>query len=343
MDEPDAEPAEAPLLPRARMRDVARAAGVSAMTVSRALRTPGKLAPSTLERVERAVERLGYVPDRIAGALSSHETRVVTALVSTLGGSVFADTVAGLTGGLHAAGYRLLLGTTDYSPEDEEGLIAATLGRRPDGLALTSHVHTRAARTMLRRSGVPVVELWELPEEPIDSAVGFSNREAARAMTRFLYGLGYRHIGLLVGGEHRDLRRREGYLAALGELGLGEPRVVPTDPAMGAVEAGAAGLARLRERWPDADAVFCTSDLLALGTLAQARRLGLAVPGEIAVAGFGDFEYSGSAGLALTTLRVPGLAMGEEAARVILGRRSGEITGPVTVDLGFEPVRRATA
>ena len=336
------EPVDAAPLPRARMQDVAREAGVSAMTVSRALRTPGKVAPPTRERIERAVARLGYVPDQVAGALSSQGTRLVTALVSTLGGSVFAETVAGLTRGLHGAGYRLLVGATDYSCEDEEGLIAATLGRRPDGIALTSHVHTQAARRMLRRSGVPVVELWELPEAPIDSAVGFSNREAARAMTRFLHGLGYRRIGLVGGGEERDLRRREGYLAAMRDLACA-PRALPPDPALAGVEAGAAGLARLRERWPDADAVFCTSDVLALGALMQARRQSLAVPGEVAVAGFGDFEYAGDAGLGLTTLRVPGRAMGEEAARVILGRRSGAIAGPVTVDLGFEPVRRATA
>ncbi len=336
------EPADPAPFPRARMRDVAREAEVSTMTVSRALRTPGKVAPATRERVARAVARLGYVPDQVAGALSSHETRLVTALVSTLGGSVFAETVAGLTQGLHAAGHRLLIGTTDYSSQDEEGLIAATLGRRPDGVALTSHVHTEGARRLLRRSGVPVVELWELPEAPIDSAVGFSNREAARAMTRFLHGLGYRRIGLIGGGEERDLRRREGYLAAMREL-ASEPRDLPADPSPAGVEAGAAGLARLRERWPDADAAFCTSDVLALGALMEARRRGLAVPGEVAVAGFGDFEYAGDAGLGLTTLRVPGRAMGEEAARVILGRRSGAIAGPVTVDLGFEPVRRATA
>ena len=335
------EPAEAAPFPRARMQDVAHEAGVSAMTVSRALRTPDKVAPATRERVAQAVACLGYVPDQVAGALSSQGTRLVTALLSTLGGSVFAETVAGLTRGLHEAGYRLLIGTTDYSPEDEEGLIAATLGRRPDGIALTSQVHTRAARRMLRRSGVPVVELWELPEAPIDSAVGFSNREAARAMTRFLHDLGYRRIGLIGGGEERDLRRREGYRAAMGDLGA--PRDLPPDPSLAGVEAGAAGLVRLRQRWPDADAVFCTSDVLALGALMEARRQGLDVPGRIAVAGFGDFEYASDAGLGLTTLRVPGQAMGEEAARVIVGRRSGAIAGPVIVDLGFEPVRRATA
>lgn len=265
MDDPHAPlPPARTRVPHARMSDVAREAEVSVMTVSRALRTPGKVAPETRARVARAVAHLGYVPDQVAGALSSRGTRLVTALVSTLGGSVFADTVAGLTQGLHEAGHRLLLGTTDYSSEDEEGLIAATLGGRPEGIALTSHVHTEGARAMLRRSGVPVVELWELPEDPIDSAVGFSNFEAARAMTRFLHGLGHRRIGLIGGEGPRDLRRREGHAAALGELGLAS-RALPPDPTLGGVEAGAAGLARLRTRWPEADAVLCLSDVLALG------------------------------------------------------------------------------
>ena len=328
------------------MEEVAREAGVSTMTVSRALKTPDKVAVATRERVASAVRRLGYVPDRVAGALSSGESRLVAALLSTIAGSIFADTVAGLSASLAEGGYQLLLGTTDYSPANEEALIATALGRRPDGLVLTSGVHTEGARRSLQRAGLPVLELWDLPEHPIDMAVGFSNRDAGRRMTSFLHELGYHRIaitGSFGDRDHRGLQRQEGYVRALRDAGLGSPRIVLGDERHTSIEAGAIGLQRVRERWPDTDAIFCTSDAVALGALAEARRGSLEVPRDIAIAGFGDFEYAGPTGLDITTLRVPGRTIGREAGRLLIARRRGEIMEPVVLDVGFEPVRRGTA
>jgi LacI family gluconate utilization system Gnt-I transcriptional repressor len=328
------------------MRDVAREAGVSAMTVSRALKTPDKVAAATRERVRQAVRKLGYVPNHAAGSLSSRDTQLVTALLSTLTGSIFTDTVAALTQSLRAADCQLLIGTTDYSPESEEALIASTLGRRPSGIVLTSGEHTEATRNMLRRSGVPVVELWELPEEPIDMAVGFSNYDAGRCMTRFLYELGYRRIatmGSLGRHDRRAQRRQEGYAETVRALGIGPARIIGPEPGLTNIEAGAAGLSQLRERWPEADAVFCTSDAVALGAIAEARRRGLGVPADIAIAGLGDVDYAGPAGFDITTLRVPSRAMGSEASRLLIARRRGELDKHVIVDVGFKPIRRASA
>ncbi|MEQ8395562.1 LacI family DNA-binding transcriptional regulator [Thalassobaculum sp.] len=335
------------------MQDVALAAGVSTITVSRVLRSPEKVKAATRERVEAAVRDLGYVPDQVAGSLSSRESRLVAALVSTLAGSVFASTVDGLAQSLRDEGHQLMLGTTEYSSASEQALIATALSRRPDGMVLTSGEHTPAARAMLAGSGVPVVEVWELPEDPIDMAVGFSNTEAGRAITEALYQTGRRRIGFIGGGSRRSAEvgegdrrgrlRRQGYEAALAEHGLGEPRVVP-NPADGSmVERGARDLAALLERWPDTDAVFCSSDSVALGALSEARRRGIDVPGTLAVAGFGDFEMAGESGLGLTTVRIPGYAIGAEAGRLLLARKRSEATGPRILDLGFEIVRRATA
>lgn len=330
-----------------RMREVAAAAGVSTMTVSRVLRTPGKVSRETCARVEAAIRKMGYVPDDAAGALSSRRSRIVGALVSTLGGSIFASTIDGLSQTLREAGYQLLLATTNYAPELEADFIAAMLARRPDGLVLTSTRHTRSANRLLKGAGVPIVELWELPERPIDSAVGFSNQAAGKAMTDFLADIGHRRIGFIGRSDLSDTRgqlRRKGYENALAERALHAPRIVAaaglgTDDS----RAGAAGLAELLARWADTTAVFCSSDNVALGALSQARRLGLAIPGDIAIAGFGDFEMASEHGLALTTVRVPGFAIGEEAARVVLQRRSGETPNRRVVDLGFRIVRRMTA
>lgn len=334
------------------MQDVAQAAGVSAITVSRVLRTPGKVKAATRERVEAAVRTLGYVPDQVAGSLSSRESRLVAALVSTLAGSIFASTVDGLAQSLREAGHQLLLGTTEYSTASEEALVATALSRRPDGIVLTSGTHTPAARAMLAGAGIPVVEVWELPEDPVDMAVGFSNLEAGRAMTRHLHATGRRRIGFIggdrpgagtAGGDRRGRLRRQGYESALAELGLGPPRLV-TEPASGSmVERGAGDLASLLARWPDTDAVFCSSDSAALGAVSEARRRGIAVPDGLAVAGFGDFEFAGESGLGLTTVSIPGHAIGAEAGRLLLAAKRGEKVARPILDLGFTIVPRATA
>ncbi len=328
------------------MQDVARMAGVSAITVSRALRAPHRVRPATRERVERAIRALGYVPDEIAGSLSSRETRQVAAVVSTLGGSIFASTVDGLAQSLREHGHQLLLGTTEYSSASEEKLIATALSRRPDGLVLTSADHTAAARRMLARAGVPVVEVWDIPDAPFDMAVGFSNIGAGHAMTRFLHQIGRRRIGFIGGlheGDHRGRLRRQGYAAALRELELGPPRTIVDTGGTAMVERGARHLALLLERWPDTDAVFCASDSVALGALSEARRRGFAVPEKLAIAGFGDFDFAGEFGLGLTTVRIPGYAIGATAGQMIIRRKQGDRDTPKVVDLGFEIVRRASA
>ena len=330
----------------ARMSEVAGAARVSAMTVSRVLRAPDKVRPETRKRVEAAIRKLGYVPDEAAGAFSSRRSRTIGALVSTLGGSFFASTVDGLSQTLREAGYQLLLATTNYTPEIESESIVAMLARRPDALVLTSTQHTDVAQRVLKRSRIPIVELWELPAAPIDSAVGFSNRAAGKAMTEFLADVGYRSIGFINRSDRfdeRGLLRRAGYEDALAERGLHAPRIVSVAGLGDDPRAGANGLAELLMRWEDTTAIFCSSDSVALGALSEARRRGLVVPGEIAVAGFGDFEMAGENGLALTTVRVPGLAIGAEAARLVLQRGNSEASTRDVVDLGFQIVRRMTA
>lgn len=328
------------------MRDVARRAGVSAMTVSRVLKAPHKVAPATRAKVEAAVAALGYVPDDAARSLSSRHSRLVAALVSTVADSIFASTVDGLAESLRAHGRHLLLGTTEYSALTEEALLLAILSRRPDGVVLTSGVHTETTRRLLKGAGIPVVEAWELPDDPIDMAVGFSNLEAGRAMTRFLAELGYRRIGF-VGGQspddHRGRRRAEGYRRALLEAGLGPPRMSPAET-LEPIETGARGLSWLLDAEPDTDCVFCASDAVALGALSEARRRGLEVPGQLAVAGLGDFDFAGPSGLCLTTMRIPGRTIGSEAGRMLIERRlHGRAPGASVVDVGFELVRRATA
>lgn len=326
------------------MGEVAERAGVSKITVSRVLRSPDKVKQDTRERVHAAIAELGYVPDEAAGGLSSRRSRIVGAVISTLAGSTFASTVDGLGARLRQNGHQLLLAGTDYSSAKEAEAVAAMLGRRPDGLVLTSTTHTEGARQTLAASRIPVVELWELPADPIGYAVGFSNHDAGAAMARHLLATGRRRmafIGTAGEGDRRGRLRYEGFAEVLAQSGVADVRA--TAGAAGTQTArGARGLAAVLERWPDTEAVFCSSDALAFGALSEAGRRGLIVPDDIAIAGFGDFEFAGEFGLDLTTVRVPGLQIGETAAQLILDVNAGIQPESHTVDVGFEVIARTT-
>lgn len=327
------------------MSDVARHAGVGKITVSRALRTPGKVSPETLKRIKAAVAELGYVLDETAAALSSQRSRTVGALVSTLEQPVFSSTIRGLNEGLRSANLQLLLATTRYQPETEAELIPTLLGRRPEALVLTSSNHTKAARDLLSASDTPTVELWELPESPICAAVGFSNRDAARTITRHLIDTGRRNIAYLCTDRPEDTRaklRHQGYLDAIATTQQQRALFVPVTADETGADQGAKGFLEIRNRWPDTDAIVCVSDALGLGAWCEAMRQGARVPGDIAITGFGDFDYTGASGIGLTTVHIDGEKIGQTAADLICQSSDGADIRGQRIDIGFSLVRRTT-
>jgi LacI family gluconate utilization system Gnt-I transcriptional repressor len=311
------------------MADVAQRAGVSKMTVSRAL-SGQNVSLATRERVLAVIAELGYVPDASAGALSTGRSGFVAALVPTLSNSNFADTARGLTDALAPAGLQLLLGFTEYRPEREEELVRAMLARRPEAVVLTGGDHAPATRSMLRQAGLPVLETWEQPPEPLGCAVGFSNAEAATLMVRHLAGRGYRRIAFL-GGEsgldRRGAERERGYAEAVAALGL-PVRIIHHGIPPLSMQHGAEAVARLIQEFPDSDAAFCVSDLFAFGAIMACQRQGWAVPGRLAVAGFGDFEISRICYPSITTIGVDAHALGLRAGQALLealgARRQGK-------------------
>lgn len=323
---------------------MARRAGVAPITVSRALRAPQSVAEATRSRVAEAIAALGYVPNLSAGTLASGRSRIVGAVVPSITGAFFAETVQGLSDLLHQNGYQLLLGASGYSLAEEDALAAAFLGRQADAIVLTGVEHTPQLRSRLRNSRVPVVETWDLHDDPIDLLVGFSNHDAARDMTLALAARGYRRIGYIgvERGERRSVERLSGYRAAAAALGYRDAPVVPA-PMSPAYRGGGAELEQLLEREPEVDAVLFGNDLFAVHALMTCRRRGWSVPGRIALAGFGGLEIGADLAPSLTTVRVPGYEIGRTAADMLLRRLQGQVVTPAARDLGFELVFRESA
>jgi len=322
--------------------DVARLAKVSPITVSRALNNPSQLSPETLERVQRAVERTGYVPNRLAGGLASARSRLVVAIVPTVAGLVFLETVQALTDALAAGGYDVVLGQSGYDGRREDDLLDAVIGRRPDGVVLTGVMHSPHGRKRLVAAGIPVVETWDLTPTPIDMLVGFSPEKVGAAAADYLVSRGVKRPAIISADDYRAGLRRDGFAKQCEKLlGIVPPaRLVKAPTTIGR---GRRGLAALLERWPDIDAVFCSSDVLAQGVLIEALARGIEVPGDLKVFGFGDLDFAADLHPALSTVRVDGTAIGRTAAQFVIDRVEGRPIAHPIVDLGFTVVSRDSA
>jgi len=317
------------------LHDVAREAGVSLMTVSRALSDPQRVSPPTLERVQAAIKQTGYIPNRLAGGLKSRRSMTIGALVPFIAVPQFLPTVHALTQALDAAGYQLLLGQTGYDHAREAALLDTFLGRRVDGIVVAGLLGGSEATDRLRQLGTPVVETWDLTERPIDALVGFSHTKVGSAVAGFFLGKGWQRVGIATGDDERALRRREGFVSAMG-------REVPTAvvKAPSNLALGRAALVELLRQSPDVRAVFCSSDGLAQGVLTEAQARGLRVPQDLAVVGFGDADFAAHLEPALTTVRIDGAEIGRLAAEMILAMCAGQAPTERIVDVGFRIVER---
>jgi len=315
---------------RTTLANVATAAGVTAITVSRYLREPQRVAPATASAIAAALRRTGYLPNKQAGVLASAASgsaRMVAALIPSIANSIFAETVQGLADALHGSGCELLLAATGYSVEREEEQLRALLGWFPSALIVTGRRHTPGALRLLRQArarGTPVIEIWDHHPEPVAEGftqIGFDHPQVGRAMAAHLIERGYRRLAYVDSGVAEDFRaheRGDGFLAEAKRSRVPAKRI--TAPALEAIEAGRLALdslidprGRLRVR-----AAAFANDHLACGALLQARARGLALPQDLALLGFGDFSLGRQLDPPLSTVHTPRFEIGQAAARALL-------------------------
>jgi len=322
---------------RIKLDDIADKVGVSTITVSRAFRTPNKVAPQVRERILKTAQRMGYVISRAASSLASASSMNIAVIVPSLSNTVFVDILAGVEKILRPRGYHLLLGVSNYSPEEEEALVRTYLAFDPDGILITGMNYRDTTRRLLDQVKTPVVHMMELSEKPGIHSVGFSQEAAGEAMTEHLLARGRRKIAFVASQlDSRTLARHRGYRERLKRAGFYDPKRELLVPDKSSITLGGELLGRLLEQAPDADAVFFCNDDLAQGGLFECLRRGIAVPRELAVAGFNDLPASACAVPSLTSIATPRFEIGMQSARMLLELIEGRRLAQRTVDLGFE-------
>jgi LacI family transcriptional regulator, gluconate utilization system Gnt-I transcriptional repressor len=318
----------------ARIDEVARIAGVSPITVSRALRQPEKVAEDKRRRIQAAIEQTGYAPNQDAIRLrsggrpaavtsaSAAPSTLVAAFVSNIANPQFSRAVRACAEVLEPAGYRLMMGETAYSYARETAMIQSLRDLRPAAVLFTGVIELEGNREALRSLGVPVMETWAYPQDPIDMLVGFSNFDGGRLVGEHFGERGYRRIAYVGRGGGRGVLRLQGFKEGLAKHGLRPAAELSVDGPAGLAE-GRRAMAALLGQGEPLDAAFFGNDLLAIGALSEARRRGLAVPGDLAVAGFGDIELAEALEPGLTTVRIDSDDIGRRAGRMLLTRLGG--------------------
>ncbi len=305
-----------------KLSDVAAVAGVAPMTVSRVINTPDRVSPHTAARVRAAIEKLGYVPNLVAGGLSSRRSRMVAAIVPTIAHPMFAEMVQQFTETMRSAGYQVMLSLSGYGDFTELDLVRGLLARRPDAMLITGADHAPPLRQMLAEAGIPVVEIWDVSPQPLDMLVGLDHVRAGAAVAALFLAKGIDQFAAFAAADARAQARRRGFTDAVRKAG-GTLLADAVLPAPSTITAGRQAMGALASGLRRRTGLFCSSDLLAFGAITEARARSLAVPGLLSVCGFGNFELGAASEPPFTTVSVEGAEIGRTAAGFLLRRLSG--------------------
>ncbi len=292
------------------------------MTVSRVLRNRGDVSTATREKVLAAAKALGYVPNKIAGALASQRVNLVAVVIPSMSNMVFPEVMSGISDALDGTGLQPVVGVTGYSPEKEEQVLYEMLSWRPSGIILAGLEHTEAARKMLVESGIPVVEIMDIDGKPVDAMVGISHRRAGRMMAEAILKAGYEHIGFMgtkMSLDHRARKRFEGFTETLAKNGV-EIQDQEFYSGGSALAKGREMTAAMLKRTPDLDFIYYSNDMIGAGGLLYLQEQGIDVPGQVGLAGFNKVELIEGLSRKLATMDSCRFEIGQKAAQIIAAR-----------------------
>jgi LacI family transcriptional regulator len=328
---------------RVKIEDVARKANVSPATVSRVLNHPEIVRPELRDRVMRHITDLSYTPDSAARALKSGRMRTIGAIVPTLGLGIFAEGVEALQNRLSESGYTLFIANSQYDQRREIQEMQSLIERGIDGVVLVGGSHARELRALVDQAGVPVITTYVSKAAGNIPAVGIDNERATLEVTEYLLSLGHIHFGAIVNflpSNDRSRARLDGIQRALAAAGLHlEPsQIIRADHSLAQ---GRSALRQLLTDHPETTAVICTTDTLAIGAMAEARKMGLSVPRTVSITGFDDVELAAQVDPPLTTISVPAAEIGRGAADYLINAIAGRPV-PKSVLLPYRLVMRSS-
>ncbi|MCO6390832.1 substrate-binding domain-containing protein [Aliihoeflea aestuarii] len=309
---------------RVRIEEVARLAGVSPITVSRALHSPHMVSEARRLRIDEAVTQTGYASNPHARALKSGRSNIVAAFLSTLASQQYTQAADGCARVLEDAGYHMVMGRTFYSYARETPLIHAIMDMRPAAAFITGVMELEENRSFLRNLKIPIVESWANASDPIDMLAGFSNVDGVTLVIDHLAARGYRRLGFLGRNSGRGQIRQNAFEQLAAQRGL-EIAGTLSVPNVAGIADGRRAFRRLIESASGIEAVFCANDLLGIGAMLEARTMGLTMPGDIAIVGFGDSDVASEVPPGMTTVSVDAYALGAAAGEMILTRLSGDL------------------
>jgi LacI family gluconate utilization system Gnt-I transcriptional repressor len=305
------------------------------MTVSRVLRNRGDVSDSTREKVLGAAKALGYVPNKIAGALASQRVNLVGVIIPSLSNLVFPEVLSGISAELEDTGLQPVVGVTNYSPQKEEAVLYEMLSWRPSGVIIAGLEHTDSARAMLENAGIPIVEIMDVDGSGVDSVVGISHRRAGLHMAEAIVAAGYRHIGFLgtkMPEDHRARKRLEGFKEGLAAAGL---QLEDEEFYSGgsALLKGREMTEAILKRSPHLDFLYYSNDMIGAGGLLWCLDNGIDVPGRVGLAGFNGVDLLDGLPRRLATMDACRREIGRKAAEIIAGRPHSGLIGGEVIEL----------
>ena len=318
-------------MPKLTMKDIAKAVGVSEMTVSRAFHDGAEISNATRALVKNKAAELGYVPNKIAGALSSRKVNLVGVVIPSVKSYVFSEVLDGISQALHQSSLRPVFGLSNYDLETEAEVICDMLAWRPAGLIIAGLEHAPAARKMLQETDTPIVEIMDVDGEAIQSSVGVSHYQAGHDMAQAIVARGYRQIGFLgtkMSSDFRASKRLKGFIA-----GLEAQNIILADQELydagSSVQKGKEFTKELLRRSPKLDCISCSTDILAAGVVMHCLDAGLTIPDDLAVAGFNRLDMAQGLPVALATTDSLRYDIGYQSAELVLQSYQNKLDEPL--------------
>ncbi|MFZ3390869.1 LacI family DNA-binding transcriptional regulator [Buttiauxella gaviniae] len=328
-----------------KLDDVALQAGVSPSTVSLYIRYPEKVSGRTGSKIQRAINELGYVHNKIASQFTGGRSSSMAVVLPSLANIIFSRVIQQIERAVSAEGYQLSIASHDHSLDKEEEQIRAILQWSPAVIAIAGADHKPETLKMLEKSGVPVVQMWQVDGSELMAQVGNNHVDIGYEAARFLLDSGCKKLGYFTTRFAEDIRARkryEGFCAALAERGL-TATLVDIPRTENIYQASREILMKTLIKERGIDGIFCTSDAIASALLMEACDRGIKIPDQLSILGFGDFPSSAwMSPVSLSSVNLNADAIAAQTAEMMLKMSRDESYVGEVVDVGFEIMPRSS-